>query len=357
VDFRQRAAHLSVADGQLLARLLPPQDGEPGMDVFGRPIAVARARAYRVRTGPNVRFVESEASFYATASGRIRWTAETLSVDPLIEIPGSVGLLSGNVVHPGALVVGKDIEPGSAVKAAGDVEVKGAVEAADVECGGSLVVFGGLVGGEGRRVRAGGGVQARFVRDAEVEAGGDIVVEKEVVQSILKTRGALLMPRGRVVGGEVTALRSIEVRDAGSPAGIHTTLVAGEDFSRSEEVAALRRQIFCLEESVARIRHALDEAAARVDKMSSGQLHALMALEIKAQEADEELTDLRSRLRSCGGEAGKSRPRIVIHGILYPETVLRIGGERLNATDAVRGPLTALVSGGNLILAPSEVVA
>ncbi|MDX9974046.1 MAG: FapA family protein [FCB group bacterium] len=355
VDFRQRAAQLSVTDGQLLLTVVPPVDGVAGMDVFGKPIPVPRGKVRRVRTGPNVRLDDSSATYYAAASGRIRWNGELLSVDPVFEVPGSVGLATGHIVHPGALVVGKDIESGSKVRAAGEIEVKGAVEGADVECGGDLSITGGLTNGEGRLVRSGGKAHARFVRDAHIEAEGDIFIEKESIQSTLKTRGAVIMPRGRIIGGEVTALRGIEVCDAGTAAGIHTTLVAGEDFARAAEMEMLHKRLAEMEMAQARIRHALDLAATSAIKLSPEQFQAMLALEIKAEEAEEEIRELRERVRKGTETFPPGHPRIIIHGCLYPETVLRIGCERYNTSDAIKGPITALVAGGGIILIPADM--
>jgi len=60
----------------------------------------------------------------------------------------------------------------SKIRASGDVEIHGIVEAADIEVKGNLYVRGGIGGKERVSIRVGGEVHAMYIRDCVVEAGG-----------------------------------------------------------------------------------------------------------------------------------------------------------------------------------------
>lgn len=214
VDYRRREAYACVEAGQRLARLVPAMEGHPGVDVFGQPLGVARPRQLSVRVGPGVR-AETEDGvqvYYAAQPGRVRWAMGLLAVDNVLHVRGHVGLESGDIAHPGAVVVEGDVQAGSRITASGDVEVLGTVEPADITAGGDLVVHKGLTGAEGRLVRVGGAVRARFIQDARIEARGDVVVGSELLNTTLTTSGALRMRTGRVVGGCISARAGIEAR-------------------------------------------------------------------------------------------------------------------------------------------------
>jgi uncharacterized protein (DUF342 family) len=128
IDYRHRQRHTGAEEGQCLARLYPPSEGKPGSDVFGNPISVKKPLRLRVKPGPGVRMTEEEGGiqvFTATLAGRVRWAMGTLAVDNLLEIHGDVGLETGDIAHPGAVLVRGDVQAGSRITAAGDVEILG----------------------------------------------------------------------------------------------------------------------------------------------------------------------------------------------------------------------------------------
>ncbi|MCH7865430.1 MAG: DUF342 domain-containing protein, partial [Proteobacteria bacterium] len=214
IRFRSRLGDgASVEEGQHLATVSPPISGKEGKDVFGNRVKVRRAQKARIRTGKNVR-KEGEWDYYADCAGRIRWEGHALHVDNVYTIPGDVDLKTGDVTHPGAVIVQKDVGEGAEIVADGDVEVYGIVEKATIKCGGSLTVRGGIVGGENCTIKVGGSLQALYIMDAHVEAVGDVEVEKEILQSVLTTDGNVLIPRGRIVGGRIAARSEVLVGQA-----------------------------------------------------------------------------------------------------------------------------------------------
>jgi len=141
IDYRKRVAQRTVHANQPLARMTPPREGVEGRDVFGKRLAVQRPKTPHVRLGRNVRLKEEEACYYATADGWIHWEPKDrrspgagglLAVDEVLTIRGSVNLATGDISHPGALVIEKDVEEGATIEVGGDIEVKGVVEPANI---------------------------------------------------------------------------------------------------------------------------------------------------------------------------------------------------------------------------------
>jgi len=348
IDYRQRAAECSVRKDQLLARVFPPQEGQEGRDVFGKPVRVRKARPARIRPGQNVRLEESEGTFYATSNGRIRWVSEGLSVDPVYVIDGSVDLESGNVNHPGAVQIEKDVQEGATVKAAGDIEVKQVVEAAAVESGGSITVCGGILRGSGKTISAAGSLHARFILDADVEAGGDVAVEREIVHTKLRTRGCLLMAKGRIIGGLTMALGGITLGQAGSAAAVRTELIAGKDYWLEEQLAQKDAQLAALRQSLEKI-----QAVITPGKLPSQRSAAITKLLDKTD-------DLKAEISRVSDEVDRlkedSRERAVftieIRDRVFPEVVLCIGEERLRIQEELLGPARAHLVEGRIAVDP-----
>ncbi len=252
IDYKQRAAMSSVLEGDLLARAIPPTEGNEGLDVLGKPIRIAKPRRPRIRAGKNVRHDKEESTYYAAASGRVRWVKEVLSVDNVYEVPGNVGPATGHIRHPAAVLVRGYVQEGYNIESIGDIEVRGLVEAAQLQTSGNLMVRGGIIGAGGQRIVVSGDIHARFIVDADILAGGDVYVEREIIRSHVVSRGSISIPNGRVVGGEIRALRGVVAGQVGSVANVPTTIIAGEHDSLDETALTDSMEIELLEKRLAK---------------------------------------------------------------------------------------------------------
>ncbi len=335
-NYWERREHLDVQAEQLLARVHPARPGTPGRDVLGREIPVEPAREVQVGTGPEVRSAQEPngcQSFHAAASGRLRWAGGILAVDQVFTIRGDVSLETGNVRHPGAVIVTGDVKAGATLEAEGDIVVQGMVEPCDIRATGSLTVRGGVLGGEGHRIELGGGLQARYLNEVDVTAADDIVVVNEISRSQVRTRGAVQLPKGRITASEVTALRGILVEQAGGQGLSTTLLVAGVDHRLAGEVRQRREKIAQLERRLEKIEAALEtaQAVARQRPASPDAQQQAGLARLEAEQA-------RYRQAIAGLERGiaewhrttreQAQEWIQVTRRTYPDTVLQIGEAR-----------------------------
>jgi len=340
IDYRRRAAQRSVQPGQLLAKIRLPVPGVDGQDVFGRRIRALQAKAALIRMGENIRKEGPEGSMYATVEGRVRWTDDTLSVDKVFMVEGSVGLESGNIDHPGAVEVTQDVLEDATVKAKGDIEVRQVVEHADIETGGSLTVRGGISGGTTHKVVAAGSVHARYILDAHVEAGQDVAVEREVVHSSVKTRGSVLMPKGRLIGGETVALHGGVIGQISSPAAVPTTFVAGEDFRLSDVLAGKEAALAQLNGELAQLESRSKIILGRVATLSPETQAKLNEMQKQTEKLKQQMDALTAEVQEIRqASALDTRYAVEVRSMIYPEAIFCMGRERLRVQKEIEGPV------------------
>jgi uncharacterized protein (DUF342 family) len=353
IDHRSPTAQPVVEEGQLLAHVTPPKEGREGRDVLGRPITVPPPSSPDIRPGPNVKAhkKKNKLVFLATTKGRVRWASGVLAVEKVDTIPGNVDVGHGHVTYPESLVIEGDVMAGAEITAGNTIEIQGTVESADIRAGGSLVVGGGIAGAEGRSVRVRGGIHTTYILGAYIEAGGDIVVENEIMQSTLKTQAAVVIPEGRVVGGKVTALGGIVVGEAGSDGQVPTELVAAEDYSLPGKIAAKEDELVPLQEEVERIHEVVDPLMAKEKELSAKQREAATEWLLKATEAEAAVKRAKAEIQEIEADSrARAKPHISVKRVLYAGTTLSIAGTRLRATKAVQGPLKAALSDEKLVL-------
>lgn len=343
VDYRERQGDPSVEKDELLARVLPPVPGEDGTDVFGKRIAAGPGKTQRLTAGANVRASDAGDEFYATASGRVRYVPPALTVDPVYVVKGNVGLETGNIVHPGALLIEGDIESGADVRAQGDIEVSGIVESADVEAGGDLWVRRGITGKGKGPIRVAGSVRVRFVVESAIVAEQDVLVESEMVNSEVETRGVFYMAGGRVVGGHVQAVGGICVRQAGSEGLAPTRLSVVPDQRLAAEIAAREKRVQQLREVLSKLGATAIPLRGRSDLGRKGARETLEKLAGQVPEIKETIAATEAEIEELKTQLlGRKRPQIVIREVAYPETRLEIHNDRLRIMEPVRGPVRAV---------------
>jgi uncharacterized protein len=350
-DYRRRLGRLSVAEGELLATMVPPEPGIDGRDLMGKAVQTAKMKQFRVRAGTNVRFDEAEGTFYATKDGRIRFNGTVLSIDDVFTISGSVNLKTGHIKHPGALVVSLNIESDSRVEAEGDIEVSGLVENAEIITRGVLTVHGGITGGAKCRIHAEGGIHARFIRNAVITSNGDVVAEHEIDQCNLKTCGAVNVVHGRIVACDVVALGGIEADQVGSEAYVRTNLSAGEDYTLKDQVTEREAEI---EKNRDALRKIAERLAPLTDKkkmhllppklrnMATTLLTDASKLNQSIQAKEEELETIRANSRA------RMKKEIVIRREIFPDAFFYLHPLHMLVKDHVDGPIKFAIIDGDL---------
>ena len=283
MDYRDRLGNPNVEDGEYLGVFVPPVPGADGLDVFGKTIPCEPCKPFRVSPGPNVRADDAGVRFYATHFGRVRFSACKISVDPVLTINGNVGLETGNIDHPGAVLIEGDVEAGSSVRAQGDIEIHGVVESADIDAGGDLYVRRGITGHGKQPIRAGGTVRTRFLMETTLQAEDDIAVESETVNSRVSTSGSFLMPGGRLVGGAVQASGYIYVKQAGSDGQVRTILAIAMNEALANEIAAREHALRDSRESLEKIHATLAAVKGKTETLKSEARTALAKLALRSR--------------------------------------------------------------------------
>lgn len=272
INYREKVENCAVNRNELLLRVHNAVEGEPGVDIYGNPIAVEKPEVVKIRCGKGVSEVtESEAvAYYSDLDGRVRFTDNTLSVDEVYHVTGNVGLASGNIYHPGSVTIDGDVLADSIIEADGDVVVKGMVEESIIICGGELTVAGGILGGEGHKIRAGSDIEAKYIRDADVACDGHVRVTKQISHSRVRCLGQVLVPNGRIAGGTIQARQGIRVATAGAPGAAETLLMSGVDYTLQAQIDLYSEKIKRLEATLVPIDNALQNAGDADRDLSEG---------------------------------------------------------------------------------------
>lgn len=334
VDYWSKLENLNVTTNQLLATVAPPKPGTDGTNLLGASVPAREPEEARLNLGENVyekKKADGSVSVHSGIDGRLRYVDGVVSVDDVYSISGSVSIATGNVDHVGTVFVGGDICAGAVVKATGHIVVQGVIEPSNITAGGNLTVRGGIVGDENSEISVSGELEAKYIHGATVTAGENVTVVNEILRSFIKTRGKLLIRKGRIVGGSVMAGQGIEVAKAGSDGAERAQLIVGVDFELEGSFQEIRKRISSLKEKLAKLSR--DRHRAEYD-----------SVEQSIASAEKELGGAKSVSKDLTGS------EIVILKNVDPQTLLQVGTALKELTEQDKAPLRARYDDGTVAI-------
>lgn len=246
VDFKEMNLIQNVVEGQSLAKKVPHSMGQPGRTVKGKLIPARDGSDVQIGIGKNVKLSQDGKIALAAINGQVVLSNEKINVEPIYVVSGNVNLKTGgNVIFLGTVLVKGSVDDGFKVKAAGNIEVMGTVAKADLDAEGDIIVHQGITAkGEGK-IRAGKSVWAKFVENADVDAGEMVVVSDGIINSKVTADKKIICQgkRASIVGGHIRSTEEINAKQLGSIAGGETIVEVGYDPKSKAKLLDLENQI------------------------------------------------------------------------------------------------------------------
>ncbi len=355
VDFKELNTINNVVEGQVLAKLLAPKRGEPGLTVTGKMLPAKDGKQKDLVVGNNVRLSEDKKQAIANANGQVILSGEKISVEPILTIEGNVNMKNGgNIVFLGSVNVKGNVEDGFSIKAAGNIEVNGTIEKCEIDCEGDIIVHSGITGKGGALIKSGGNIWAKFIENANVEAGGLVIVSEGIVNSTIACDHKVICrgKRASIVGGSIKACEEIDAKNLGSVAGVETILEVGFDPKLKASLEACLESIKLIQKEETEVMLNLatldklfkakkDQPKEKKDYFDNLKKHS-MELKKSLKEKQEELTQFQQQINEL-----KTLGKISSSGKVYPGVKIQIRDSYLDVRNEYRA--VSFISEHNIV--------
>lgn len=221
-DYKELNLIDNVLEGELIATITHPTKGKNGFDIQARVLKGRPGKKAKFRMGRNVRLGEDGSELFAARDGYVVRTGIRVSVENVLEV-NNVNAETGNLRFHGVVKVRGQVEDAFVIEAEKGIEVAGAVGKAKLISRGDISIRGGVFGAE---LESGGNVEAAFLSNATVRAGGHVLVRDYILHSDVESRKSVQIDneaKGFIHGGRVRAETMIRTPIAGSEAGEEPT--------------------------------------------------------------------------------------------------------------------------------------
>jgi uncharacterized protein (DUF342 family) len=326
VDFKNIQLIQNVIENQPVAVKVPAEEGKKGRTVKGEFLPAKDGADISLPLGKNVHADKDGMVILADINGQIMLASGVINIEPVFLVEGDVCLKTGNIIFLGTVVITGNVEDGFSVKAAGNIEVKGTVECAEMEAEGDISVAQGIPGKTTGHVKAGKSIWARFIENAVINAGDMVVVSDGIINSQVDAYKRIVCQgkRARIVGGRLRASEEINAQIIGtSSGGTETICEVGIDPNIKEalEQLALDKERYKKElENIQTEMQALINIKAQRKSLPEDKEFLLNELMDQRNSLVSELQDIDKEIDQKQEEqnALKTRGRVSVANMIYP---------------------------------------
>jgi len=338
-SFYDRSPYVMVRSGQIVGRLIPPATGHDGRDVRGKTLPARPGKTPSLKLDESI-LRNGRDELIAQADGVLIRTPDSARVSKLLEVQGYVDFSTGNIKFDGDVAIRQGVRDLFVVQASGSVEARGLIESAKITCGRDLVAYRGMAGREGGHVQVGGSLVARYLNNVQGRVHGDLRADREVLNCSLIVDGAVRVPAGSIIGGQIVCGAAVEIATLGSSAAATTELVL-ERLPRLEEVHA--HLTLLVGQLTARRHHLLSEQqqlAAQGQRASAAARERQTEILFELQQVDAALFKAQTGRESLDATIQAKRcVAVTIHRELFEGAVLTLRDRQFKVHKSCRGPL------------------
>ncbi|MCM1100930.1 MAG: FapA family protein [Clostridium sp.] len=268
--------------GDLLARIIPEDEGEYGINIMGARIKPRDVKKAFLRYGKHIALSEDKLSISSEVDGHVMLVDGEVFVSDVYTVE-NVDISTGNIDFNGSVQVNGNVASNFTVRAQGNVIINGVVEGAYIYATGNIIIARGMNGMSKGTLRAGGNIVAKFIESADIVAESGYVDTGSILHSTV-TAGDMVTvggKRGFITGGYVKAGNKISAKNIGAEMGAPTVVEVGMNSKMKEEYINLQKMVAELMKEIREAQAVLKDFA---DKHAKGVHFAADQL-LKVKEA------------------------------------------------------------------------
>jgi len=326
VDFHELSMVENVEKEQPLVKLIDSTPGTPGKNVYGKTVNPVHGKPCILPIGENTKVSDKDTKLLVSGiDGIVKYAGGVVSVKSCYAVEKDVDFSTGNITSKGTVVVKGNVRSGFVLDAVGDVEVWGTVEDSIIKSKGNVLVKGGFVGSGKGKIEAGGDVTIGFTRNQTIVAN-NVKILREAVDCIIYAKNTVKVSGDKISieGGITTAGAMIEVESLGSKNEVHTDVEAGIDYTAHQSQMSTRKEISGLKAVMKTVDkelntlHAIKKAKGELPAQYTNTFDHLLS---RREELVKKLKDLASVEILPVNEGAK----VVVNKVVHPGVEITIG--------------------------------
>ena len=307
---------LNIKCGDVICDIVPPTKGINGCTITGKTIPALNGSDPEIPKGRNTEISQDGLHLISTHIGHVEFSGNEFQVNPILDIEGNVNPLIGNINFLGDIHIHGDVCCGVSIRATGNIQVDGVIEACIIEAGKNIVVSSGIQGQNSAIIKAHKCVYAKYLENCKVYAKEDVYADC-IIGCNIYSNGSIKATTGRgaIIGGTICSSKEVLANSIGSKTEKITSVLLGglpcDDCERQEIIEELKE----LNLKIQKLETAPDTVQTRTE---------ISKLKLKTYAARMKLEIIDKDLRNALNEQTIKDKRCLICDSAYPGTVVSI---------------------------------
>lgn len=330
VDHKSLHRFKSVAEGEVICEIIPPTQGENGIDVTGKELKAKNGRAPKVPQGKNTVLSEEGTKLTAGMDGDISFYNGAFHVERLLTIQESVDISVGNLDYNGNILIQEDVMAGFTVRATGNIVVRGTVSGGTLHAGGNIEIAKGVNGGT---LEADGDIKLSFMENTHVTCKQDVKAAT-IINSDITCGGSVIVKDGKgiLIGGSVTAGKSVEAKRIGNQSGCENTIKIGHALQADDNLDYLRKELKAKKAKLDEVQKNINYLKGK-SSLSPEKQALVEKLQIQSMVHVEEIEGIAEKLEKLENERPDFSECRVYSETIYPMTNISLEYAKLTIRD------------------------
>lgn len=333
IDFRNLGNVTNVTKGTVLCHIIPAEEGENGIDVYGEPVAYKRGNNVSFNYGNNT-YISGDGLFlFAGTDGCVEFKNDRVFVESVYKV-NNVDNTTGNIDFIGSVVINGDVKEGFSVIAKGDIKIRGMVEGAYIKSDSDVVISKGMNGMGKGSIYARGNITSKYIENATIESEKSVFAEALINSNVVAGDSIILKGApSAIIGGTSQAENVIYAKTVGGRTNPETNLIITLTKYQAEQklISVKKRLNYQLERELISKNNEIRETDEKIDLIMNSSLDndnkssvqkQLLFMKIKI---NNEIHEIKRQLTEIIPTDNIADHKIICRGIMYANTRLTIG--------------------------------
>ncbi|WP_310605173.1 FapA family protein [Anaerosporobacter sp.] len=331
-DYSSLSKIEKVSAGQIIARYNKAIKGTNGKNIKGQQMLARIGRELLPLSGKGFSVNEDKTVYTANIDGKIEMRNDKIEISDVLVIEGDVDSTTGDADFIGDITVRGNVMTGAKVKAGGNINVIGHVEAADLIAGGAIVLQNGMQGGGKGTILAGGDVSGKFFEQVTIQAKGSVNANA-IMHCRIDSQGEVNVSgkRGVIVGGVINAATGVTATIIGSMAEVQTEVNIGYQSDPVPEIIKRENEIKTLVEEIRKIDEAIKTVIAYIERDKRDDLlqNKIQLLKTKIDRNSQISIITKQRNELLEDLERAKDAKVIVTKVIYPRVRIKINGSTL----------------------------
>ncbi len=352
-DFHKINPVISVKDGETIAKIHAPTNGENGTNVFGKQVNPVPGKEIKIKLGSNTKFGEENPNhIIAKLDGFLDLKEASISITDTYTVNGDIDFKSGNIISKGSLKVKGNVNNDFALNLSKDVEVDGYVGDAIIESGRNIFIHGGFLGKGKGVLKSEGDIEVKFVENQKIFSRGSVTIIKEALnaQIFVKSKITCNGNKAVIVGGHTIAGDFIEIFSLGNSSESETIVEVGFDYLKRNSIIDNKQKQSDLRKKLEEVDKVLFEFA-QMKRLNDQFKEKVRTLVNEHKNLLVEIESIKEyNLKLTNEIYVPTSSKISVNGTIFPGVKIGINGRFLIIKEPLRSK-TFVLSADNEVIA------